>query len=183
MNRAQHFTKHSLLTRLLHWLVAVGIITLLAIGIWMVKYEKWGLYDWHKSLGILLMIVIVGRLLFRLRKGWLPAESTHKRVEQKLARFAQVLLLVGTVLMPLTGMLYSYLSGHGFGVFGLNLAPSHHDVNDPSVVVPVNQTLESLAHLWHRYIGYGLIGVIALHLGGALKHHIIDKDKTLKKMI
>ncbi len=168
---------------LLHWLVAIGFIAMLAVGLYMANTETWALYEWHKSLGILLFAVILWRVVWRLRQGWPPAAHHYPRHELILAKVVHWVLLLGTIALPLTGMLYSGASGHGFGIFGLTLVPENHHPLNPPEVVPYSVFWNELGHTAHRILGYVLVAAIALHLLGALKHHFIDRDRTLLRQL
>lgn len=84
--------------------------------------------------------------------------------------------------MPVSGLMLSGGSGHGFGVFGLTLLTSNHSLTNPSVVVPYNEMVASLGFALHQWLGFSMVAVIVLHIVGALKHHVVYKDSTLKRM-
>lgn len=170
-------------SRRLHWLVAIGFIGLGAIGFYMANTETWALYDWHKSLGVLLFVVILWRVVRRLIQGWPPAAHSYRRHEILLAKITHWVLLLGTLALPLTGMLYSGASGHGFGVFGLTLVPTNYDLLAPGQVIPYSPFWSDAGQTAHRILGYILAAAIVLHLAGALKHHFIDRDRTLLRQL
>lgn len=166
--------------RYLHWIAAVVILALMIIGFYMVNTESWGLYDWHKSIGLMALLLIVVRMIYRLKRGWLKPVRQYPRHELLASHIVHWLLLVGVLAIPLTGMLYSGASGHGFGVFGWRLMPENHDATG---VVPHDEVLALWGQQAHSLLGYGLAIVIALHLLGALKHHFLDRDDTLRRML
>jgi cytochrome b561 len=90
------------------------------------------------------------------------------------------MLLIGTLAMPLTGMIYSGASGHGFGIFSIGLFPSNYGPDGQAI--PFNAALSDAGQAMHGYIGYFVLVLTILHVAGALKHHFIDKDFTLKRM-
>lgn len=169
---------------LLHWTVGATILFLLGTGLYMVATESWNLYPVHKSVGVLLVVVAAVRAWRRLRAGWPAPVGTYHRLEQRLAKVTHWALLVGTLAVPVSGMAYSALSGHGFGVFGLvTIVPSNHDAVDPAVVVPYWEWGALAAQRLHQILAYVLAGAIALHVAGALKHHLVDRDGTLRRML
>ncbi|WMW79295.1 cytochrome b [Undibacterium cyanobacteriorum] len=172
----------SKLTISLHWIIAATMIVLLAVGIYMAETDAWALYPWHKSFGILIFPVAVARVLWRIKEGWPEPVGDYPRYEQILAKLTHYALLLGTLLMPISGMVFSSMSGHGFELFGIPLAAAHPSPDKPGEVVPVNESLADFAHEAHEVIGWILILAIALHVIGALKHHVIDKDQTLQRM-
>lgn len=167
----------------LHWLVAIIVLPMLAVGIYMSLAEAWGLYDLHKSVGLLALPVLIVRAVWRLRQGWPEPAGRYRAIEQQLAKASHWALLLGVLAMPLTGMLYSGASGHGFGVFGLELVPSRPHPTEPYAVVPYSEWLSILGEAAHEWIGYGLVAVLGLHVAGALKHHLVDRDQTLGRML
>ncbi len=175
--------KLSGLTIALHWLVGLSILTLCGVGIYMVRQEAWPLYPIHKSVGILVFVLIVLRLVWRLKNGLPKPVREFGRFEHLAAKAVHWLLLLGTLAMPLTGMLFSGASGHGFGVFGVELFPGHHAPDKPGQALPLNAGLSDLAQALHGYFGYLLLALVALHVAGALKHHFIDRDSTLSRML
>lgn len=170
-------------TRLLHWIIAIGFIGLSALGIYMANTESWPLYHWHKSLGIILFGIILLRVLWRLRQGWPIPLHAYARREQQLAKIVHWTLLLGTIAMPLTGMLYSGSSGNGFGIFGWTLLAANPDPANPGNVIPLSENLMQIGETLHEIIGYALILAIVLHIAGAFKHHVVDKDRTLLRMM
>jgi cytochrome b561 len=177
MDTAKKLTRTTLA---LHWLIAPTILGLCALGIYMVRTESWGLFHWHKSIGLLLFTVILARLAHRLRQGLPPPVRAGARWEHIASQAAHWLLLAATALLPLTGMMYSGLGGHGFGIFGMEIVESHYVAGK---AVPVNEDLSIFGQSMHSWIGYGLLALVALHIGAALKHHFIDKDETLRRML
>jgi cytochrome b561 len=173
----------SLTTRLLHWVVALGFIALSAIGIYMANTESWALYDWHKSFGILLFGIILVRAGWRLRQGWPAPLHTQDKVSQLVARFVHWFLLLGTLAMPITGMLYSGGSGHGFSLFGWVIVPENPDAENPGNVIAYSETMGQFGETAHEILGYALVVAILLHIIGALKHHLLDKDRSLLRML
>lgn len=175
--------KLSLPTRLLHWSVAIFMLGMLPLGIVM-KYTEWyAVYDLHKSLGILGLFIVLPRVIWRLKQGWPAPMNTRVLLEQQLAKAVHWFLLLGTLLMPVTGLMLSGGSGHGFGVFGLTLLPSNHSLANPSEVMPYNEVVASLGYALHQWLGFAMVAVIALHIAGALKHHFVYQDDTLKRMM
>lgn len=173
----------SYVTVILHWWVAFGIIGLLFVGIVMSQLSLWSVYPIHKSVGMLMLIPVLLRIIWRVYQGWLPSLSTHQAWEKRLARCVHVCLLTATLLMPLSGMLMSSMSGHGLAVFGVVLFPKHPHPTHPNRVVPINPFLTRIAVNLHFYIGYLMVILLVLHISAALKHHIVDKDRTLKRML
>jgi len=84
--------------------------------------------------------------------------------------------------MPLTGMIYSGSSGNGFGIFSVEIFPSNYPPAG-GMAVPFDAGWAGLGQALHGYIGYFMLGLIALHAAGAMKHHLLDNDATLSRML
>jgi cytochrome b561 len=170
-------------TLTLHWVVAVMMIGLLATGLYMAETNAFGLYPWHKSFGVLIALFVVLRVIWRIRNGWPKPVGDYRSVEKRLARLVHWLLILGTVLMPVSGFLMSAMGGHGVALFGLELVAPNPDPANPQEVLPLDATLAGVGHRLHGWGGDLLIGAVVLHVAGALKHHLIDRDGTLRRML
>ncbi|HEY7773066.1 MAG TPA: cytochrome b [Marinagarivorans sp.] len=171
------------LTINLHWIVAGAMIGLACAGVLMKYWEVWSLYPIHKSLGILAFVVIITRILWRLKSGWPTPARPYARREQIAAKVTHWVLLITTLLMPLSGMLASGASGHGFGLFGLTLVPTNHSLATPNEVIPYSEQWANIGYAIHTYAGIVLAAALSLHILGALKHHLLDRDQTLLRML
>lgn len=170
----------SLTTRAMHWLVAIIMIGLIGVGFYMANWEVWALYPIHKALGVLALFAVLPRAIYRIKQGFLtPNEGASETINTAIY-YAHWGLLLGTVLMPVSGMLYSGFSGHGIDVFGVTLVPSNYVDN---AAVPFNEAIYVIAKAAHSVIAYTLTGLIGLHILGAFKHHVINKDSTLLRML
>lgn len=176
------YQKLSITTVALHWIVAAFMIGLLASGIYMEENEAYGLYDWHKSFGVLLVVFALWRIVWRLMNGWPKFAGNYSAATRFAAHAVHWLLILGTVLMPISGFLMSGLGGHGIPFFGMELMASNPDPANPGKVIALNGDLAKLGHTMHGLGGNLILAALALHIVGALKHHIIDKDGTLLRM-
>lgn len=170
-------------TVFLHWIVAIGVIALLAVGQYMHSFKVYELYPIHKSFGVLIVFFVLWRIYWRTKNGWLQPVRQYKPAEITLAKIVHWLLIIGTILMPVSGMMMSGMGGHGIPLFGLELLPRNPDPMDPSKVIPLNETLAGIGKAMHGLGGKLMMAAVLLHIAGALKHHLIDKDFTLKRML
>ncbi|WP_051227165.1 cytochrome b [Oceanospirillum beijerinckii] len=171
------------LTIALHWLVGWSIIGLLALGIYMEENNAYHLYGLHKSLGALIFIVIVIRAWRRVRQGWPKPVNEYTRMEQRLSKITHYVLLIGSVLIPLSGLVMTIAGGRGLEVFGLEVIGANIDPANPDKPLPLVAPLAGIAHQMHGMVSNLVIVALVLHIIGALKHHMIDKDNTLKRML
>lgn len=167
----------------LHWIVGWTIMGLLALGIYMEENDAYHLYGLHKSLGALIFIVIVIRAWRRVRQGWPKPVSDYTRMEQLLSKITHYVLLIGSVLIPLSGLVMTIAGGRGLEVFGLEVIGANIDPANPDKTLPLIAPLAGIAHQMHGVVSNLVIVALVLHIIGALKHHVIDKDNTLKRML
>lgn len=169
---------YSPLFKILHW-----IIMLLFIIQYVLIYQadalpkgdpqKMGLMLWHKSLGFTLLwlgLIFVFWRIFNSRPSF-PQIMT--RWEIQLAKITHFLLYVILLVMPLSGTLMTMSSGRDLFWFGLKVP----------AVIGKNEWLGSLSHTIHTSLEYVIMALVGLHLLGALKHFVINKDNVLQRML
>lgn len=173
MNTQTH--RYSPLAKTLHWLCALLVIALLAIGF--VAKSVHGpmvktLFGLHKDLGLTLLILMIIRLYHRLKRGH-PAPLPAPRYQQIGAWLTHITLYVLIFVTILVGWSMSAFAGHETEFWGL--------IN-VSLPFAVNKPIAHLGEFIHEWIAWALIVLISLHLLAALYHHFICKDDTLKRM-
>ena len=164
---------------LVHWLMALGVFGLFGLGVYMVEltyYDAWykGSLDLHKSVGITLAALLLFRFGWRLLGTQPEPVAGSSKAMNRVAHSVHKLIYLALIVIVTSGYLISTADGRAIEVFNLLAVPAL-----PESVA--NQ--EDIAGKIHFYAAYGLIAVVVLHALGALKHHFIDKDKTLIRMI
>lgn len=167
-------------TRFLHWSVGLIFIGLICVGVYMKETKSYHLYDWHKSIGTLLFVLIMIRVVWRVKQGWPTQASGMPNWQRVLSRSVHWVLITCTVLMPVSGLLGTHFGGRDIAVFGLFFTRENL-VDDK--VVPRNEGLGDFMFSVHEYVAWAIVIALALHILGAIKHHFIDKDNTLRRMI
>lgn len=162
-----------------HWLSALSIISLFALGYYMVDltyYDQWyqSAPALHKSIGILLFILMFIRLIWRYNQSIPMHLASHTNLERKASKLIHSTFYILTFIIMIAGYLISTADERGIDVFDIFIMPGFGSFIE-------NQ--EDVAGLIHKWLAYLLIILISLHAFAALKHHFIDKDNTLKRML
>ncbi|MGP3590034.1 cytochrome b [Vagococcus sp. WN89Y] len=172
-------SRYGAISVLLHWLTAVTVYGMFALGLWMVTlsyYDGWyhQAPEIHKSIGVLLMLALVIRLIWRALSP-VPAPlatlSRLTRIGAALAHLALYLLLFGIII---SGYLISTADGRPVSVFGL--------FEVPATLADAGSQAD-LAGSIHLWLAWSVVVLSLLHGLAALKHHFIDKDATLTRML
>ena len=162
----------------LHWSMALVMLGLLALGLWMVELPdgdpKWGWYGWHKSFGLLVLMLAVVRVLWR-RRNVQPAMPAGLAAWERFAAHAtHTMLYLAMFVLPISGYVDSSAGGYHVAFFGLFELP---------LVIPKNEALLEAAVLVHQSVAYGLIGLLVLHVGAVLKQHFVLRNDVLRRML
>ncbi len=161
----------------LHWLLALLIVGSLAVGLYMTGLpfspRRLQLYNWHKWAGVVILVLSATRLLWRLAQRP-PALPAMPAWQARAAHGAHLALYALFFAVPLSGWAYSSAAGFPIVLFAALPLPDW---------VPVSRELAELLKPVHHYTAYALAAVIALHVAGALKHHFVDRDGLLLRML
>jgi cytochrome b561 len=167
---------YGVVSRLLHWAMAIAIITLFALGWWMVGLDYYSAYytsapDLHRGAGILVAFALVLRLVWRAANPR-PANPELSRLEHVASRIAHGLMYALVVAVTVTGYLISTADGRAIDVFGW--------FSMPAMLSGPNQ--EDVAGFLHRYLSYGLVGLAAVHAAAAFKHYFSGHPGVMTRM-
>jgi cytochrome b561 len=165
----------------LHWVMAVLIILLVALGIYMVQLpdagfdqDKITLIFVHKEIGMVVLALIGLRLAWRQLNPLPRLEGNVPEWQQIAAVFVHLCLYALMVAQPILGWLMSSASGIPVDFLGLFTLPDLIRA-EPDRFAQLRQI--------HDWLGLVMAGIICLHAGAALRHHFVQHDDTLKKMI
>lgn len=172
-------SSYGLVVIAIHWLVALAVVGLFALGYWMVDltyYSEWYKTgpDIHRSVGILLLALMLFRVVWRAVNRSPEALAGHRRWEIASAHLAHLLLYLLLFVAMISGYLISTADGSSISVFGWFEVPS---------VTGQIKGMEDTAGAVHYWSTWALVVLAGIHALGALKHHFVDKDETLKRML
>ena len=170
-------TRYHPVSMALHWLLALMILGSLGVGLYMTGLPfspaRLQLYNWHKWAGVTILVLSAARLLWRLTHRP-PADVPMPAWQQRASHAAHAALYALFFAVPLAGWAYSSAAGFPVVLFGV--------LPLPDFVGPDRALSESLKPL-HQWLAYTLAAVIALHIAAALKHHFVDRDGLLLRMM
>jgi cytochrome b561 len=162
----------------LHWLTAVLIVSNLLLGLSMVPLpitpEKLHWYLWHKWIGITVFLLTCVRLGWRWLINPAPPPVAMPDWQRRASVVSHVLLYLLLLLIPVSGWVYS--SSTGVQVVYLGLVPLPD-------LVPNDKALAHVLRQVHVGLNFTLFLLVCVHSGAALKHHFVDRDAALTRML
>ena len=170
-------------TKTLHWLTALLILTIAPLGAIAnrLPYDtdaqlalKAQLFSYHKTLGVIVFAVALARIIWAITQPKPGELHPDRKAETFLANLVHWLLYISLVAVPLTGWVH-HAATSGF-------APIMLPIGQDLPLIPKNETLAELFAGLHWIWSKIMIGAILLHIAGALKHQFVDKDATLRRM-
>jgi cytochrome b561 len=164
--------------RLLHWTVAVLVLLMVPVGI--VIANEWGgpaqqfLYNLHKSIGATLIPIVIVRILYRLNNPPPPLPTDIPAIQRLAAVTTHWMLYALILIQPIVGYIMTSAYPAPVPFFGLFNLPA---------IWPADRALSERLSVVHLYIGIAIAVVAAMHIGAALYHHFVRKDRVLMRMI
>jgi cytochrome b561 len=169
---------YSATARALHWITAALVLIMLPLGV--VITNEWGgplqdrLYDLHRSIGAVIIPLVMLRLGYRLVYPPLPLPEDIPSLQQLAARATHWGLYALLIVQPFVGWVATSAYRAPIVVFGLFELPP---------IWPQDRPLSGRLFVVHALIGAAIAGLAAVHIGAALYHHFVRKDRVLMRMI
>lgn len=179
--------RFSLLQRLLHWLIAIIVVVTLGAGLifGILEFdgtkEKFGgpvtdmLYKYHKTFGLIILGLMLIRLFVRLEDGKPPHDYDVAAWEVVASSVVQYLLYLALLVQPILGWMATDASNYPVEFFFWNvpdMIPKSKPMGD------LGATLYGL----HGIVGWSIVVLLVLHIGGALRHWIFKRDSVMRRM-
>lgn len=165
-------------SKLLHWLVAICVIVMIPIGIAMTKVGSGDLqnvfYTIHRSLGVLILGLMIIRLLNRLIAGAPAPEPTLPPIQRAVSHVVHMALYALLIAQGLIGWVATSAYGATISFFGLFNVPD---------LVSKDQALSEPLFAAHFFIGLTITALVLLHIAAALYHGFIRRDGVLQRML
>lgn len=161
-----------------HWIIFFLFlfqfgIAIVMYGVATKDYYPKDLFVTHKSVGIFLFFLAIGRLSWRKLNPLPSWPETMTEFEKKAFHFLEIGLYTVMILMPLSGYIFSLAGGHGFKFFGLFEIPD---------LIGKNDLLSTIGKYLHRITAFLIVGFVAAHVSLILRHHCDLKDKFIDRM-
>lgn len=164
-------------SKILHWFIALIVILMLSLSFFMddlADADKPMAYMIHKSFGLTVLALMILRILWILHRGRPDLPQTVPQWERIFSRTVQYGFYFFLLVMPLSGWILSCAADHIPQFFGF--------INVPFPGITPNKPLADFMDGAHKIVAWVLIGLLFLHVSGALKHHFWDKDNVLRRM-
>lgn len=170
------YTKFAIL---LHWLIALLIISGFSLGVTMVSIPgitptKLKYFSWHKWIGVTVLMLACLRLLWRLTHRAPAYPDSMAMWQQRLAGVLHALLYVLMFAVPISGYFYTLAAGVPVVYLGIVPLP---------VLIDANETLKPVLKQVHFALNMTLLACVAAHVVAALKHVFIDRDGVFRRML
>jgi cytochrome b561 len=161
----------------LHWLAGALILAGFTLGVSLkdlpISPQTLRLYGYHKWLGITVFLLAVTRLAWR-RAHPAPPPAAMPAWQRRAATLTHVLLYALMLVIPLSGWVYSSAAGVQVVYLGWIPLPD---------LVPKDKALAGVLKALHVALNYTLLALVSVHAGAALKHHFVDRDEVLRRML
>jgi cytochrome b561 len=174
-------TRYHPLARALHWLLALAIVGNFALGVYMHELPfspaRLQYYSWHKWAGVLILTFSAVRLVTRLMAPPPPLPQAIEAAMPGWQKAAHHATHAGLYLLffavPLSGWAFSSAAGFPVVLFGVLPLPDF---------VPVSEPLADVLKGVHKFAALGMAALVLLHVAGAVKHQLIDRDGLMSRM-
>jgi len=170
--------EYGLVSKLLHWLIAVLVMALIPIGWYMSGLSNesvlyWRMLDLHVMLGLCVLTLFVIKAGWRLVSPNPPLAASLSPWESRIARIVHGFFLIALAVIPVTGFLYLTSNGEPTSLFNIVEIPE---------IGEWPKAVRRLVFNVHMVFAYTVAALVVLHVGAALKHHFIDLDNTLRRI-
>ncbi|MBU1191230.1 MAG: cytochrome b [Gammaproteobacteria bacterium] len=166
--------RYDAVARALHWLMALMIFGLIGVGLYMGELPREDalrpqLYMLHKTFGVLTLILLVIRIAWKLMVGAPELPRSLQRWEINLAKATKFGMYLLMLVTPIAGYALSNFADKPIALFGV--------IEMPTLLAP-DKELKEIAEELHEIFAFTLLGLVGLHVAGALKHRLFGTPET-----
>lgn len=168
--------RYGTVAQFFHWLIFILFVGMFVAAEIMMDMppspDKYQLYGWHKSVGVVLLLLAFLRLSWKMANPHPVHLNTG--LQKRATQAVHFGLYVAMFAMPISGYVMSMAGGHSVVVFNVLTLPN---------LVGLNKPLAGFAHQVHEVTAYAIYGLAALHVAAALFQHFVQKNNTLRRML
>ena len=174
----EDIARYSLFARGIHWLMALLVFAMVPAGIIMIRIsggplQNW-LFDFHRSVGVLLMALALVRLAYRVTHPPAPLPAEIPLWQRLAAKATHVFIYGFLIINPFVGWVATSAYGAKISVFGLFTMP---------VIVAKDRALADQLFSIHLVLGILFTAAVLLHVAAALYHGFVRRDGVLQRML
>ena len=167
-----------IVSRLLHWLLAGAMLTLIPLGWYLTQLDNetvryWRLLELHETIGLVLFIFLLFKLAWKFTSPNPAPVPGLAPWERKLARVVHSYFLFAFVIIPVSGYIFVASGNDPIELYRVIVLPA---------LDPISKSTSDLLYNFHFYGAYSCTVLVLVHIIAALKHHIIDKNDVLRRM-
>jgi cytochrome b561 len=176
-------TRFGLVSKFFHWAVFLLFVNQYVTGVLMMRMERGHLvagyaqgdfYTWHKSVGLVILTLVLLRVTWRKTTRLPDWPATLAPWEQSALKWTERMLYLCMFVMPISGYVFTLAGGFNFKLFGVVALPQ---------LIAKDHTLATTAQFVHAATAFVIVATVALHLALGLKRHLVDKDSFLHRML
>jgi cytochrome b561 len=168
-------SRYTLTARILHWAMAALVISQIGLGLWADRAARplsRMLVDHHVRVGLLILALVILRIAWRLAHPPPPLPGSIGRTQRRIAATVHRMLYALMLLLPVSGYILWAWSGQRISWYGLFDVPILFTGGD-------DETWRSIAGYTHEYAAYAIIALIVVHVGAALWHEFVVRDRLI----
>lgn len=176
MPKRNTYQSYGSISKFFHWTIFLLVLVMIVFGFLLGDIPKeWkGLaYNTHKLIGLTILLLMLLRTYWALRNPKPKLPNSVPLWQVAFARLNHFLLYLALLAMPIAGWIMSTAADKAPKLFGYTLA----------LPINPNETLSETAGYAHQILAYTIIALASIHILAALKHHFINKDNVLKRML
>lgn len=174
-------SSYGIISKIFHWTIAALVL----VQFYLVYWKHWMLPEkspianfyisgLHKPIGVVILLLAIFAVTWKVNNPKPDYPLTMRNWEKQSAIFVQSLLYLILFAMPISGLIMSTAAGYPPSFFGLFQFPQ---------LLEKNEVMAQFFFDVHEMTGYLVIALVVVHVGAALKHHFIDRDNVLKRML
>ncbi len=170
--------RYGIVAKSFHWILFLLIAGLIGFGLYMTSQtftpEIFTLYKWHKTIGVLVLALVVARVVWRFVSPPPPLPANTPPLERWAAHLTHLLIYVAIIVIPVSGWLMSSAAPFPNLILGNIQLPA---------LIGQDEAASKFFSAVHYWAGRALMALLVLHVGAALLHHFIRRDQILVRML